>query len=189
MHRPIPLGWSTYTSEQYGYIIGYPPDWSVDPADRAYDVDRDAADWLSPAMDDFTAQTGDVRMSVWAVPADQDTFETPTGVETWIEQFCEKTGNASCGTFLDGAVPLCIEVRDCHPGLLLGVAPPFDQEVQAFFTGGIYNSQMVVVTIWRAADDPSLAPYGGGRQLMEAILMTMCVVPEEGHESRRFNCG
>jgi hypothetical protein len=77
-------------------------------------------------------------------------------------------------------VPLCIEVRDCHPGVLVGVAAPFDREVQAFFTGGIYPGQMVVATVWRGETDPSVARYGGARRLLEAFLSTMCVWPEDG---------
>lgn len=181
LNGPIPTGWTTYTSPQYGFTIGHPADWNVQPAERGWDLDTDAADWLSPAMDDFTNPTGDVRVSVWSVPVDPDTISpggTMAEVEAWIEQYCQKTGSP-CAGFLDGAVRLCVEVRDCHPGLLVGVAPPFDQEVQAFFSGGIYAGQMIVVTVWRGEDDPTLVPYGGGRQLIEAFLLTMCVGPPE----------
>ena len=82
---------------------------------------------------------------------------------------------------------LCVEVRDCHPGLLVGVAPPFDREVQAFFTGGDYGGQMVVVTVWRGESDPSVARYGGARRLIEAFLLTMCVSPEDPRGP--FPCG
>jgi hypothetical protein len=187
---PIPTGWTTYTSSQYGFTVGHPADWNVRPAERAWDLDTDAPDWLSPAMDDFTAPGGDVRVSVWSLPVDPDMeLNGWDGVEAWVELYCQTTGSPSCTGILDGAMRLCIEVRDCHPGLLVGVAPPFDREVQAFFTGGIYNSRMVVVTVWRAEDDPSLAPYGGGRQLIEDFLLTMCVMPEPGHEDRPALCG
>lgn len=189
----IPEGWTTYTSTQYGFAIGYPDDWNVQPAERAYDIDIDAADWLSPAMDDFTNPTGDVRVSVWSVPLEPGTFEenSPWGIdlEAWIGAYCQKTGSESCAGILDGAVALCREIRDCHPGLLVGVAPPFDREVQAFFSGPDTNEQITVVTVWRAEDDPSVAQYGGARQLIEGFLLSLCVVPEPGHSDRKFPCG
>ncbi|HEY8170596.1 MAG TPA: hypothetical protein VIH24_05805 [Candidatus Limnocylindria bacterium] len=187
---PAPLDttlWATYSSSQYGFPIGHPADWDVEPAERAWDLDRDAADWLSPAMDDFTSPTGDVRVSVWAVPTDVDGFAPRSDVETWIEEYCGKTGSGSCAGILDGAVPMCVEVRDCHPGVLVGVTPPFEREVQAFFTGGEYAGQMVVVTVWRAENDPSVARYGGARRLIEAFLLTMCVSPDDTREP--FPCG
>jgi hypothetical protein len=171
-------GWTTYTSARYGLSISHPDDWNVDPADRPWDLDTDAADSLSPAMDDFTAPAGDLRVSVWSVPLDPGTIveESPAEVEAWIEGYCQKTGSTACAAILDQTVRLCVEVRDCHPGILVATV---DREVQAFFTGGIYNGEMVVVTIWRGETDPSLAPYGGGRRLIEAFLAPMCVWPED----------
>jgi hypothetical protein len=56
------------------------------------------------------------------------------------------------------------------------VVSPFDREMQAFwFSAG----KITVVTVWRAANDPSVARYGGGRQLIQAFLSTMCVWPED----------
>jgi hypothetical protein len=171
------LGWTTYTSSQYGFSVSHPNDWNVDPADRAWNLDTDASDWLSPAMDDFTAPTGDVRVSVWSVPVDPDIFGFDrAAVEAWVAQYCSKTGSQSCDGILDQTIRLCLEVRDCHPGVL--VASP-DREVQAFFAGGIYSGQMVVVTVWRGETDPVLAPYGGGRRLIESFLAPMCVWPED----------
>jgi hypothetical protein len=187
----IDLGtsWTSYTSSQYGLKIPHLRDWEINPADRAYDLDTDAADWLSPAMDDFTAPTGDVRMSVWSVAVDPDTVQEWADVEAWVEAYCQKTGSPSCAVILDGAVRLCVEVRDCHPGILLGVTPPFDHEVQAFFTGGIYADQMVVVTVWRAADDPSLSRYGGGWRFIEGHLGSMCVWREDDRPTIPPDCG
>ncbi len=172
------VAWTTFTSNQYGFTIGHPDDWTVNPADRAWELETDAADWLSPAMDDFLAPTRDVRVSAWSVPLDPGTIvdETWAEVEAWVEhQYCESAGGTYCPELLDDAVRLCVEVRDCHPGLLVAKS---GREVQAFFTGGIYPGQMVVVTVWRDELDATVAPYGGGRQLIEGFLGPMCVWPE-----------
>jgi hypothetical protein len=190
---PVPSGWTTYTSPQYGFTVAHPTDWSVRPAERAWDLARDVADCRSPAMDDFIAPGGDLRVSIWSLPVDGDLQLTPDGtsyglgrIEPWIQAYCDKAGRSACAGFLNGAVALCIEARDCHPGLLVGVVAPFDQDVQAFFTGGHYGDRMVIVTVWHTADDPILAPYGGGRQLIEGFLGSMCVTTVDAR--RDFPC-
>ena len=37
---------------------------------------------------------------------------------------------------------------------------------------------MTVVAVWRGQGDPTVATYGGSRQLLEAFLSTMSVWPE-----------
>jgi len=177
----LPDGWVAYTSSQYGFTIGHPADWSVRPAERAWELDTDAADWLSPAADDFTAPAGDVRVSAWSVPLDPDQemgVESQTAswanVAAWAEEYCRAAGTP-CEGIIDRAVPLCLERRDCHPGILV----PFQDEVRAFFTNGGPGADMVVIAVWRPESHPSVAPFGGARQLLEAFLSTMCVWPED----------
>jgi hypothetical protein len=168
--------WTTYPSSQYGFSIGLPADWSVNSADRPWDLDTDAADWLSPAMEDFKAPTGDVRVSAWAVSAAFGSTEAGSAeVEAWVEEYCQKANEAPCTGIHDRAVSLCLERRDCHPGLLV----PFDEDVLAFFTNGSPGSDLVVVAVWRPESDPSVRQYGGSRRLLEAFLSTMCVWPED----------
>jgi len=170
--------WTIYTSSQYGFKIGHPADWTVAPADRAWNLETDAADWLSTATDSFYTQgLADelgVRVSVWSVPFAYVNDEATEDVEAWAEAYCEAAGGTTCGSIHDRAVRLCIELRDCHPGVLLASN---DSEPQAFFSGGIYGGEMVVVSVWRTDNDPSVAPYGGGRKLLETFLSTMCVWP------------
>jgi hypothetical protein len=191
----LPIDWSTwvrFTSSQYRFpLASRPATWSVNLADRAWDIDTDAMDKLSPAMDTFTAPSGDLRVSVWTVPFDPGKVvdETWNRLETWIEQYCEKAGNSSCDGIREQAVRMCVHMRtSCYPAVLV-LAP--DREVQAFFTGGtrvaptaspspfdIYNGRLVVLTVWARESDLSVARYGGARRLIEAFLTTMCVVPE-----------
>jgi hypothetical protein len=182
--------WTSYTSAQYGFKVGHPDDWTVTPADRAWDLDTDAADWLSSAADSFsTAGAADglgVRVSFWAVPFEYQATETWDEVETWFQTYCRKAGGTLCTELVDRAIQLCIEIRDCHPGILVG--PPLQSDVQAFFSGGFYNGQMVVGSVWRTYNDPSVAPYGGGQKLLEAFLSTMCVWPTDARPAPGAPC-
>ncbi len=138
--------WTTYTSSQYGFTIGHPDDWTVKSSDRPWDLDTDAADWLSPAMEDFTSPIGDVRVSAWAVRAAfGSTVAGLVEVEAWIEDYCQKANETPCAGIPDRAVPLCLERRDCHPGLLV----PFEEDVLAFFTNGAPGSDLIIVAVWR----------------------------------------
>jgi hypothetical protein len=123
--------------------------------------------------------------------------ETRIAIEAWIERYCRKTGSPSCTGIFDQTVRLCVDIRSCHPGVLL-FSP--DRDVQAFFTGGtrpapgaspagfdFYNGKLVVIRLWRAESDPSVARYGGGRRLVEAFLSTMCVYPQD--LERTYGCG
>jgi hypothetical protein len=180
--------WRPYTSEQYGFTIGHPSDWSVQPADRAWNLETDAKDWESTAADSFeTSGAADglgVRLSSWSVPFQYANDETYEEVWAWVQSYCEAAGS-TCDSIRDLAVPLCIEVRDCHPGLLVYGD---GHDTQAFFSGGRYSGQMVVVSIWRSDVDPAVAPYGGGRRLLEAFLSTMCVWPRDSRPQPPENC-
>ena len=171
--------WTTYTSSEYDFKVGHPPDWTETPASRDWKWKTDVADFLSPAHDAFYSADGTVRVSVWSVPLDPGTpvNESIANVEAWVEDYCENGGSAPCTGIDDRAVELCIERRDCHPALLV----PFEEDVQAFLSGGIHDSKaMTVVVVWRPESDKSVAPYGGSQRLLEAFLSTMEVWPEVG---------
>ncbi len=124
-------------------------------------------------------------MSVWAAPLDPTTREETTDyLETWVEDYCQASGNTPCTGIADRAVDLCLEKWDCHPGLLV----PFKDDVQAFFSGGIYaQDAMTVVAVWRPESDSSVVPYGGSQRLLEGFLSTMGVWPASTPRSDR-NC-
>ena len=168
-------GWVSYTSERYDFQIGHPAGWTEDPANRDWQSDDDSANPLSPAHEAFESRSGDVRVSAWQVPLDPATrIESIAFLEAWVEDYCESSGNTPCTGIGDRAVELCLERRDCHPGLLV----PFEDDVQAFFSGGIYaTGAMTVVTVWRAESAAAVARYGGAQRLLEAFLSTMEVWP------------
>jgi len=131
----------------------------------------------------FTSPAGDVRVSVWAMPVPdqyQDAFHGAYGrslvLVPWIEHYCGLATNPCVG-IRDRAVNMCLEHSDCHPALLV----PFQEDVQAFFTGGNFSGRLVVAAVWRPETDPSTAPYGGSKQLLEAFLSTMAPICEAGN--------
>lgn len=167
--------WTTFESDRYGFTIGNPSDWTYVPADHDWTLAEDADNWLSTGQEVFQAPAGGVRVSAWSVAVDRTTTaETEAAVEAWVEAYCQASGNTPCTGIHDRAVPLCIEKRDCHPGLLV----PFRNDVQAFLTGGIFGDNMVVVAVWRPESHKSVAPFGGSQRLLEAFLSTMEVWPE-----------
>ena len=138
---------------------------------------------LSPAHEAFLSPDGHVRVSVWNAPLDASTREEsiPYLVE-WVEDYCEESGNSPCTGIADRAVELCLEKWDCHPGLLV----PFENDVQAFFSGGIYaQDAMTVVAVWRRESSRHDGAYGGSQRLLEAFLSTMEVWPSSTPRSQR----
>ena len=161
---PDPLDtarWTTYTSDRYGYSIGYPADWTERPAERNWAFATDAADWLSPGQESFISAPGDLRVSAWSVAV-----EPGTSAQAWIQSYCEAVASPGqdCSGYQDGAVPVSIED---HAGVLI-TKPGFDHPV--FVLNG---DRMYVVIAWRDESDPSVMPYGGARRLVESFLSTM----------------
>jgi hypothetical protein len=170
-----PSTWPTYTSDQYGFTIGYPADWTVEPATRAWTYEADGRDFLTAAADAFIAPGQTVRVSAWAVPLAADTtIEWAdlewSEIEAWVEAYCPQT-DLRCAGISERAVPMCIERRDCHQGALL---IPFADEVQAFVLD-FDNSRMVVISVWWGETALAVRPYGGAQALLEAFLETMNV--------------
>jgi hypothetical protein len=172
--------WLLHGSDTYGYLVGYPPGWTVQAAERPWTFEADATDRSSPAMVDVTAPDGDARVSVWSVPL--ETVPEHWGwvpvadFVPWVESWCEATGNEPCTGILERAVPLCLERWDCHPGVLV----PFEDAMQAFFSAGIYaQDEMVIVSVWGGRTDPALARYGGRQALLEDFLSAMMVWPQD----------
>jgi hypothetical protein len=170
-------GWTPYESERYGFTIGHPPDWTVSPADHDWTLAEDSHDGLSTGQEVFMPPDQNTSVSAWSVP--NANGESAGVVAAWIEAYCQEIGTP-CPDVQDRATPLCVEVRDCHPGLLV----PFENDVMAFFTGGHYHEKMVVVAVWRGDSDPSVAPYGGSTRLLEAFLSTMDVWTEATRDVR-----
>jgi hypothetical protein len=169
--------WTPYKSSHYGFTIGYPAGWTATPATRDWTFEADAVfDPAARGKDHFSPADSAVGVSAWSVAVEPaTTFETSEDVEAWVEAYCAKTDHTPCTGLRDRAVPLCLERRDCHPGVLV----PFNSDVVAFFTNGAAGERMMIVAVWRSESDPSVAPFGGARRLLEGFLSTMCVWPED----------
>jgi hypothetical protein len=181
---PLETGsWKPYESTTYDFNLARPPSWTELPASREWTWERDPRNHLSSSHEAFTSADGHVRVSVWNAPLEASTREESTDyLVEWIENYCEQSGNSPCSGIADRAVELCLEKRDCHPGLLV----PFENDVQAFFSGGIYaQDAMTVVAVWRPESSRFVASYGGSQRLLEAFLSTMEVWPSRLPMSER----
>lgn len=181
---PLKTGsWDTYTSTRYDFTIGHPTGWTEEPANRDWSWESDVADHLSPAHEAFFSRNGHVRVSAWNAPLDASTREDSIPyLVSWVESYCMDSGNSPCTGIEARSVELCLEKWDCHPGLLV----PFENDVQAFFSGGIYASDaMTVVAVWRGESSRYTARYGGSRRLLEGFLSTMEVWPSTTPPSQR----
>jgi hypothetical protein len=176
--------WTRYTSDQYSFEVGHPPDWNEIPASPTWES-LDVGDAASRAHDTFQSPSDAVRVSVWQIPLEPGTsIESNGDIETWVEGYCEESGNTPCDGINDRAVELCLEKWDCHPGLLI----PFEHDVQAFFSAGIYPADaMTVVAVWWGEYAPAVNRYGGSQRLLEAFLSTMAVWPASTPRDER-NC-
>lgn len=170
-----PTSPNSYTSSQYGFTIVHPPGWDELPAVRAWSWEIDAADPQSQAQDAFRPPDHMVRVSAWSVPLDTATRrESDADLVAWVEDYCHRSRNSPCTGIADRAVELCPQESACTSGLLV----PFKEDVQAFFRGGVYGSDaIVVVAVWRPESAPSMESYGGASNLLERFLVPMGVLP------------
>ncbi len=183
---PAPLDtgtWQTYTSTRYDFTIGHPLNWSEAPATRDWTWERDGLKFATDAQDNFLNNYQDVQASAWSVPLDRGSrMDSTADLVDWVENYCERSGVVPCTGIAGRGVELCVEARDCHPGLLV----PFEEDTQAFFSGGIYPSEeMTVVAVWRSESHPTVQQYGGAQRLLEAFLSTMQVWPSSTPVSER----
>ena len=169
--------WIAAESRLYGFAFSLPPDWSIRPADHAWTLATDASNPLSTGQDVICPRSlDDMRVGLWSVPVDRSaTPETTAGVAAWIETYCEAAGTP-CPDVETRAIPLCIEVWDCHPGLLV----PFGDDAQAFLTGGIFGENIVVVAVYWGDSGSAVVGYGDARQFLEGFLTTMDVWTTDG---------
>ena len=189
--RPTPApppidttGWKTYESDRYGFSIGYPPDWIEVPAEHDWTWARDGKNWLSKGMEAFLAPAYAVRVSVWPIPLAPGQFvDGKPDMRAWVANYCQRTDQSSACADLDSwSTWMCLEVRDCHPALMV----EFANDVQAFFTGGRYGADtMMVVSVWWPDHAPATRRYGGSKHLLKAFLATMGVCPSADSQEPR----
>ena len=196
--------WPTFTATRYpathvtpdgnfaesGLTLGHPPDWTEVPSSRDWNWESDIQDPRSAAHETFISPDGAIRLSAWYAPFDSNQpiqagspDVSRDDLVAWVEDYCEQSDNSPCDGIANRAVDLCLEKWDCHPGLLVR----FDNDVQAFFTGGLYSGEaMTIVAVWQNESAPAVAPYGGAQQLLESVLATMQVWPASTPRAQRI---
>ncbi len=166
---------ATYTSDVYGFSIGYPEGWKVvASAERRWNADMDArAGFSSPGVDTFSNAAGTVASSAWLAPHEADiNLDSRQDLMQFAQRFCAESDNAPCTGIPDRAIQMCKERADCHPAVIV----PFDNEVLAFF-GGTEDGHVNVVAVWWGDSAPEVAEYGGSIELLKTIVASMNVWP------------
>jgi hypothetical protein len=158
-------GWTTYTSTRYGFSIGHPASWIELPSNHVYAFPADAAIPCCPppGSETFHTPADDVGVSAWSLGI------TPgTSIDAWIQAYCKIAESDSPCTALQSQTVAAS--MDGHAGRLV----LFNGDTQAFILVG---NRMYVVGCWRTESDPTVAPFGGARRLLEGYLSTMRLLP------------
>ena len=159
----VPLdtsSWVLFGSAHNWLGILFPREWVEVAADHDWTLPKDAA-WPNTAADRFTSPDGQIVVAAWSVP-----IEPGTTLEDWIAEYCP-LNTTPCTGIAQRAVPIFTEREKQNQGLLV----PFDGNAQAFF---LHGERIWVVAVWRGESDPSVAPYGGARRLLQAFAESMC---------------
>ena len=90
-----------FTSTRYAYDLSLPAGWTQAPSTRAWTMDQDQHDWLSPASDQFRAPGDSLLFTVFAAP-----IPAGTSSDAWIEAYAGGGTSAS-----PGASPSVIATR------------------------------------------------------------------------------
>jgi hypothetical protein len=157
--------WLPFVSERYGYSIAYPPDWSAHqgrgdwtfPDDTAWPAGVEVSDWFYLEPPDAPS----VAASVWSVR-----LEPGTSADEWFLDYC-----AIDVTPCDGNETWTAASLAGHAGRLVRASDPL-----AYFEVG---DKIYMLAVWQPDDIVSLEPYGGGARLLEALLTTMRLLPNE----------
>ncbi len=167
--------WTSYSSARYDLELAYPPDWSVEPAERDWTWEEDASSLESASRENFDSPDGTIRVSVWSAPLEPATGSgSKVDILQWVQAYCEQGPSGPCSEIGDRALDLCLEEFDCHP--MKGVLVPFTFDAQAFVTGSPFGADTVtVVAVWRNPQETLTAPYLKSQRLLEAFLSTMDV--------------
>ena len=162
------LGWQAYTSERYGFELLRAPDWTERPSDHVYAYPDDAAPEKveTGGAEGFASGSADgsgILVTAWSFPV-----APGTTLPSLLNGYC-RVNTAPCAGLDERTVP--VETDDGRPGGLVA----FDANTQAFF---VNEQRAYVVAVWRSEEDPSVAPFGGARRLLEGVVSTMSLLSE-----------
>jgi hypothetical protein len=157
--------WLPFVSDHYGFTMAYPPDWSAHqgrgdwtfPDDTAWPDGVEVSDWFyfEPPDD------GSVAASAWWAE-----LEPGQSADQWFLDYC-----AVEVTPCDGDETWVPATLDGHEGRLVRASDPL-----AYFGIG---ERIYMLAVWQPEDIPALEPYGGGARLLEALVSTVRLPPDE----------
>ena len=162
-------GWTTYTSNRYGFSIGHPATWTERPATSTWVLPAGNGsagaggpdDPMGTSTEGFIAPGQTILASAWSVAV-----APGTSAAAWIQAYCPKA-TTPCTGIPANSVPVTM---DGHAGSLVR----FGDDVEAFV---LVNNRMYIVAEWVTDNDPVVLPYGGGTTLVENYLSTMHLLP------------
>jgi hypothetical protein len=155
--------WKTYESQRYGFSVGYPADWTVDPADHDWTLATDAI-WPNEATEHLEGgpEGAQVGVSAWSVAV-----APGTSIDTWLSAYCAKN-NVLCTRIQDRVGPATM---DGHAATLVW----FDDELPHAIV--LVDGRVYVIACWRPETDASVVRYSGSSRLVEAFVSTMKLLP------------
>jgi hypothetical protein len=197
--------WVPFSSDRYGFDLTIPSTWTASRSTRAWSLDIDRTDWLTPAADRFMSPGSNLLFTVFAAP-----LPARMSSDAWIAAYLAPGAGASPG-------PCAPTARDLGQISVDGRPATFWAEPDEAACGGshafvVVDDRIYVFTVWRSGNEPLLkaflstvrfrpaadaasttgpvaavwwgelapavAPYGGSRRLLEAFLSTMNVWPD-----------
>jgi hypothetical protein len=162
--------WTIYTSNRYGFSIGYPSDWALRPAVSTWALPVGNGSAGAGGLDDpmGTSTEGFIELpaqsilvSAWSVAV-----APGTSAAAWIQTYCPKATTPCTGI---PARTVAVSM-DGHAGSLV----TFGDDDEAFV---LVNNRMYIVAEWVTDKDPATLPYGSGTQLVEDFLSTQHLLP------------
>lgn len=135
-----PTSWRRYTSDQYGFTVGHPSDWTVRKAFRPWSFEEDATDAQhSGGAEGFLSEDEYLYVNAWMAPL-ADGQSGPA----WLAAFCP-----TCAAANTLSRPVQV---DGQPGTLISGAA----ESQAFVFVG---DRVYVFGVWRSGFAPLLEEF------------------------------
>ncbi|HET9851225.1 MAG TPA: hypothetical protein VFP56_01810 [Candidatus Limnocylindrales bacterium] len=153
--------WKEYTSAVYGFTMKYPSGWKVyEPAINEGDPELFSND-ASVDGDEIGLWVHQVR-----APAGAD-LNSWDGLKAALQELCDPAGaRLECPTD-DPLVPMCLGDQECRPAIITLVSV---ERTPAALFGDPETGLITVFVLGREDDFPAAARYGGGIQLLKAIV-------------------
>ena len=112
--EPTPIDaatWETYGSPMFGFTIGHPADWNINPATEPWDLETEG--WRGDLFERPSDDGEGLGISAWSVP-----IEGGSTLSEWVAAYCEVQGD-TCDQVEDRAEPVVAAQSGDLPGMRL----------------------------------------------------------------------